>query len=88
MASVTGKDSQGVPRFELDVFLIFKAKCLICHGGKLQQNGLDLRTKEGVIKGGESGTSIEPGETLLYEKVEAGSMPLEGERLTVRFLTL
>ena len=75
---------QVVPRFESDVLPIFEAKCLACHGEKLQQNGLDLRTRESVLKGGESGPAVEPGsvgESLLYEKVKSGSMPLGGEKL-------
>ncbi len=77
--------SQRIPRFESDILPIFEAKCLACHGEKLQQNGLDLRTQESVVKGGESGPSVEPGEpkeSLLYEKVETGSMPLVGEKLS------
>ena len=76
--------SQGIPRFESDILPIFEAKCLACHGEKLQQNGLDLRTRESVLKGGESGPAVEPGsvgESLLYEKVKSGSMPLGSEKL-------
>ena len=75
---------QVVPRFEPDVLPIFEANCLACHGEKLQQNRLDLRTRESVLKGGESGPAVEPGsvgESLLYEKVKSGSMPLGGEKL-------
>ena len=42
-------------------------------GRSCQQNGLDLRTRESVLKGGESGPAVEPGsvgESLLYEKVK------------------
>ena len=77
---------QEIPRFESEVLPIFETNCLACHGATLQQNGLDLRTQESVVKGGESGSAVEPGsaeQSLLYEKVRTGSMPLGGERLKV-----
>ena len=78
------KATQEGPRFESDIRPILAANCLACHGETLQQNGLDLRTQESVLKGGEAGPAVQPGsakESLLYEKVETGSMPLGGERL-------
>ena len=83
--------SQEIARFESDILPIFEAKCLACHGEKLQQNGLDLRTLESVLKGGESGPAVEPGsvgESLLYEKVKSGSMPLGGEKLKAEEMEL
>ena len=43
--------SQKVPRFKSDIRPIFEANCLVCHGDNLQKNGLDLRTRESVLKG-------------------------------------
>ena len=76
--------AQPIPRFESDVLPIFEQGCLACHGEKLQQNGLDLRTRESVLRGGESGPAVQPGsatESLLYAKVADGSMPLGSEKL-------
>ena len=75
---------QRIPHFESVILPIFEANCLACHGATLQQNGLDLRTQESVVKGGESGSAVEPGsaeQSLLYEKVRTGSMPLGGKKL-------
>src|SRR5262245_46693618 len=45
---------------------LLKARCLVCHGdGKKVDGGLDLRTRAGMIKGGESGAGIIPGKPEL-----------------------
>ena len=64
--------SQEIARFESDILPIFEAKCLACHGEKLQQNGLDLRTRESVLKGGESGPAVEPGSGRRESAVREG----------------
>jgi mono/diheme cytochrome c family protein len=67
-----------VPRFEADILPLLQTHCVRCHGGKAHKADLDLRTRAGVLKGGESGPVIVPGkaeESLLYEKVHSGAMP-------------
>ncbi len=84
-------ESEKVPRFESDILPIFQANCLVCHGENLQQNGLDLRTRDGALKGGESGPAILPGsarESLLFEKIYSGSMPIGGEKLIAQEIEL
>ena len=79
------RESEEVSRFETDVLPIVQANCLLCHGENLQQNGLDLRTRDSIQKGGESGPAIVPGsaeESLLFEKVSSGEMPMGGEKLS------
>ena len=74
-----------VPRFESDIVPIFQANCLACHGESLQQAELDLRTRDGVLKGGKSGPALVPGaavESLLLGKVSSGAMPMGGEKLS------
>jgi len=81
-------------RFETNVLPVFQAKCLRCHGEKTRKADLDLRTAAGVMKGGESGAVIVPGnpeKSLLYKKVHEGAMPpgkkdrlSESELLTIR----
>src|SRR5439155_10391220 len=47
--------------------------------------GLDLRTVEGAVKGGEGGPAIVPGssaQSLLFAKVSSGAMPISGKKLT------
>ena len=79
------RESEEVSSFETDVLPIVQANCLVCHGENLQQNGLDLRTRDSIEKGGESGPAIVPGsaeESLLFEKVSSGEMPMGGEKLS------
>ncbi len=72
------------PRFESDIAPIFEAHCLTCHGERLQQAELDLRTRDAVLKGGKSGPVVVPGaavESLLLEKVSSGAMPMGNQKL-------
>jgi hypothetical protein len=63
-----------------------QARCVVCHG-KDKESGLDLRTREGLLKGGSRGAAINPGDadgSLLYRFVageEKPRMPL-GEELS------
>ena len=66
------------PKFESDILPIFKAHCLGCHSGPKAQAGLDLRTLDGVLKGGKTGPAVVPGtsdKSLLVEKIITRSMP-------------
>src|SRR5262249_61665147 len=67
-----------VPSFRDEVRPLLQAKCCRCHGDKGHKADLDLRTPAGILKGGESGPVIVPGEPeqrLLYEEVHSGKMP-------------
>ncbi len=71
---------------------ILGAKCLPCHGRRRQEAGLDLRTREGLLKGGESGPAMVPGkpeESLLVQRIIAQEMPPPDlqEQFSVRGLT-
>jgi mono/diheme cytochrome c family protein len=57
---------------------LLKAKCVRCHGEKRQESGLDLRSRETILKGGESGPGLVPGqpdESLVFKRVRDGEMP-------------
>ena len=74
-----------VLRFESDVLPVFRANCLACHGDAQRQKGLDLRTRDSILKGGASGQVILPGsgaQSLLFQKISSGAMPLGGKKLT------
>ncbi len=63
---------------ENDVLPIFQMRCVLCHGKRRQEGGLDLRTQAARIKGGKSGPALAPGnpdESLLMKKILAGEMP-------------
>jgi cytochrome c553 len=68
--------------FESAVRPIFAARCFKCHGDDVQKGELDLSTRSGVLKGGESGAIVaagKPDESLLYEMVRDRHMPPKGE---------
>src|SRR5579864_8288276 len=57
---------------------VLKAKCVRCHGDKKQQGSLDLRSRDAILKGGESGPAVVPGrpdESRLFKRVRDGEMP-------------
>ena len=61
---------------------ILKQKCSQCHGEALQTSGLDLSTRELLLRGGEKGPVIVPGDSeasRLYRRVaglEKPAMPM------------
>jgi len=63
---------------ENDVLPIFQMRCVLCHGKRRQEGGLDLRTQAARLKGGKSGPALMPGnpdDSLLMKKILAGAMP-------------
>ena len=63
---------------EADVFPIFQMRCVVCHGKRKQEGGLDLRTRAAALKGGHSGPAIVPGksaDSLALNRILAGQMP-------------
>ena len=43
-----------------DAYQILEKNCQMCHGAAVQMSGLDLRTREKALVGGERGAAIEP----------------------------
>ncbi len=77
---------------EQDVQGILSAKCWVCHGRVTRQAGLDLRSRDSLLKGGKSGAVIVPGnpdESLIIRRVTAQQMPPPElqEQFSVRGLT-
>jgi hypothetical protein len=70
--------------FEKDVRPILQASCETCHG-ETRTSGLDLRTRDSALKGGDNGAAIVPGradQSRLYRRIaglEEPSMPMGGE---------
>jgi hypothetical protein len=65
------------PDFKSDVLPILEAKCIACHGAR-KQGKLDLRTREAMLKGGNTGPAIEPGKpdkSLMIELIHFNEMP-------------
>jgi hypothetical protein len=67
-AQVTGKDA--LP--------ILEKKCFQCHGDALKMGNLDLRTRESILKGGDKGPALAPGNadrSLLIHRVTGKVAP-------------
>jgi hypothetical protein len=77
-----------VPTFAADVLPVFQAKCISCHGGLTKKGGLDMRTVTDLMKGGNSGSALKPGNpggSRVLKSIEDGEMPPEGKpQLTPR----
>ncbi len=64
--------------YEKDVLPILERACNSCHGTPRKRGGLDLRTYETLVRGGDNGTGVVPGrpdDSPLYESVATGRMP-------------
>ena len=67
--------------FSGDIKAIMAQFCFECHGVKNTESGLDLRTIESMLKGGEGGPVIVPGkpdESLLFKMIHDEKMPPDG----------
>lgn len=73
--------------FKEEVHPLLKAHCIKCHGGEKTKGGLELTSRAGLLKGGESGSAIDPEtpaksrllEMLSYRDAEH-EMPPAGKR--------
>ena len=84
LAACTALALSAQPSFEANVAPVLKAKCVGCHGATPQAK-LDLRSSEGVLKGGASGPVVVPGaaeKSLIISKVVAKQMPPGPVKLT------
>ncbi len=63
---------------EKEVLPILEKKCFQCHGEALKMSNLDLRTREGMLKGGDKGPAMMPGkaaDSLLFQRVSGLQQP-------------
>lgn len=95
-AKLTPEQAQSLPPaavrqvvFSRDIKPIVDATCIQCHGHGRTKGGLQLDTRETLLKGGDSGPAVVPGhstESLLIELVAGvdsdNVMPKKGKRLT------
>jgi len=73
--------------FDKDILPIFQTHCVRCHGGERLRADLDVRSRAGLLKGGESGPALSPGsaeKSLLWIHVAADRMPPGKEKLTAK----
>ncbi len=71
--------------YEQHIRPILKANCFQCHGeGEKLKGNLDLRLRRFMVKGGETGAAIVPGnlkKSLLHKQLIEGEMPPEDKHL-------
>lgn len=61
-----------------DVIPILLLRCTACHGRHKQEGGLDLRSRDAMLRGGKSGPALVPGkpdESLMLKRIHAEEMP-------------
>jgi len=71
------------PQFERDVVPLLTQHCLKCHGLEGRMAGLDLRTPNLILRGGDNGPAVVKGsaeESLLFKRIANGSMPPGSEK--------
>ena len=64
-------DSVAIDHFELKIRPLLVQQCGDCHGTDEPESGLTLTTVDGLLKGGESGPVIEPGNPTASRLVQA-----------------
>jgi hypothetical protein len=80
--------AQDPAAFTNDIRPIMERSCWNCHGDETQRSGLDLRTRESALRGGDRGPAIVPGRAVdsrlyrLVARLEEPHMPREGNPLT------
>ncbi len=73
--------------FKSQVRPLLVQHCLKCHGGEKTKGEFDLTTREGLLKGGDSGPAVvagKPGESLLVRLIrhdDEPNMPAEADKL-------
>jgi hypothetical protein len=81
------KMTQGTALFSGTVREIFLSECLKCHGGEKTKAGFDLSSRESLLKGGDDGLAIVPGDASksrmmkLLRHEEDPHMPSKGPPL-------
>lgn len=82
--------------FKADIWPIFEAKCIECHGAEKKKSGLRMHNKEEAMKGGTEGPMVVAGnsaESLLIQLVAGTNdnfdrMPPEGDPLSAEQIGL
>lgn len=75
---VSGNQVSGNQVSDKEVLPIVQ-RCFQCHGPTLRMSNLDLRTREGMLKGGTHGPALVPGDaerSLLYQRIAGLQLPL------------
>ena len=86
-ASYEANADAGVALFRDHVRTLIETNCVKCHNAQLKRSGLDLTTHESLLRGGDTGPVVVPGDakaSVLYKRVshmEQPAMPFGGQKL-------
>ena len=78
----------GLDLFKKEVKQILVGRCVKCHGGEKTEGKFDLTSREGLLKGGETGIVAEAGKSKgsllvkLIKQEEEPHMPADGAKLS------
>ena len=79
------------PRYTEHIKPLLAKYCVECHGIEAREAGLDLRTRELLLLGGDSGSAIvtgKPSDSLLLKQLKGEIMPPEGAMPTTAEIDL
>jgi mono/diheme cytochrome c family protein len=85
---------RGQELFVKQVRALLLDRCVKCHGGENTRGGLDLTTREGLLRGGQHGAVVALWDgkasklVRLVSHTEEPHMPKQGDRLTAEQVTL
>src|SRR5690606_19702211 len=89
LLAATPAEAGGADDYEARIKPLLKERCYACHGALKRQAGLRLDTVGAMLKGGDSGPAVEPGDSEFSPLVErlcepepSLRMPPEGEPLS------
>jgi hypothetical protein len=71
-----------VATFEKTIAPILIRRCVACHNGRRAEGKLNLTTHASILKGGEEGPAVVPGDldkSYLIERIRDGEMPPKGK---------
>ena len=80
--------SEETPITQHDVLPILLLRCNTCHGPQRRQGGLDLRSRSSMLRGGDRGPALVPGDadaSLMIQRVESEACP-PGDQLLKFFV--
>ena len=77
-ASQAPEPTAAPPVHQHHVLPILLLRCATCHGPRMQQGGLDVRSRDALLQGGAQGPALTPGDpdgSLMIERIESQACP-------------
>ncbi|WP_068132283.1 c-type cytochrome domain-containing protein [Roseimaritima ulvae] len=77
--AVPAADAADAAKKFAEVPQLLRRNCIACHHAKEAEGGLDLETRQAMLRGGDSGPAIQPGEakaSLLWQRISGAEDPI------------